>query len=114
MATVENEGPMEVVDIEDEQPSLKRPLTPPANDESPPNKRPLPDDEVDGEVEGDEVNGPEEDDDITAEATPPSSEPAASAQDHDELLPKDLPKIYNLFATCVSIFYIFVLYGCYY
>ena len=110
-------GAMEVQDMEDvQQSSLKRPLTPPTSgDGEPPLKRSLSDQEVEDEVKGqttyiDEVDAGDGREDGGAgdvesevsDAEEPSSLAAGTHISDDDLLPKDMPKAYDLFATCVS------------
>ena len=96
-ATVERDGQMEVEDLEGDEPSLKRVHTPP-DDDGPPAKRSLTEEEDEEEVKGDSeaVDGEGDvescDDQVTE----------ADVCDMDELLPKSMPKVYDLFATCVS------------
>ena len=109
-------GPMQVEDIEVKQPSLKRQLTPPTDtDNQPPAKRSVVEGEVKGETtpgeavdgegeletgEADLVTGEAgEGNVVTCEAEPPAS---IDMSEIGELLPKNMPKIYDLFATCVS------------
>ena len=98
---------MEVQDMEDvQQSSLKRPLTPPTSgDGEPPLKRSLSDEEVKGQTTYiDEVDGGDGDggDAGEAEAEDPSSTTAGTNAIDDDLLPTSMPKVYDLFATCVS------------
>ena len=127
-------GPMQVEDIELKEPSLKRQLTPPTDMESqqPPAKRSVPEGEgeggevtmieeaSDGSQEPVEVNGAAGEDGEDGDAREPGEDGDAreagedgdtredgqptsvEVTETDELLPNNLPKIYDLFATCVS------------
>ena len=108
-------GAMQVEDIELRQPSLKRQLTPPTEmDSQPPAKRSVLEGEVKGEIttdedgvdgdaseaceDGDTVREADEDGE-GGEAEQPTS---VDMTETGELLPNNIPKIYDLFATCVS------------
>ena len=101
----EEEEVMEVEDLETDQPSWIGASTPSDSEAEPPAKCPRTD-ETDGGGEGEEeeVKG----DDSVAVAVDcdveNTTEPIEKLDpsDTDELLPRDMPKAYNLFATCVS------------
>ena len=117
---------MQVEDIELKESPLKRQLTPPTDmDSQPPAKRSVPEGEVEGEVtmideasEEEGVDGeagePHGDDSPASEAgedgetgedgeAGEAEQPASmEVTETGELLPNNMPKIYDLFATCVS------------
>ena len=107
--------PMQVEDIELKESSLKRQLTPPTDmDNQPPAKRSVPEGEVEGEVTMiDEASDAGEEEGVDGEAgeahedgeAGEAEQPASvESMETGELLPNNMPKIYDLFATCVSQF----------
>ena len=108
--------PMQVEDIELKESPLKRQLTPPIDmDSQPPAKRSVPEGEVEGEVtmidEASEEEGVDgeagevgEDGETGEDGEAGEAEQPASMEvtETGELLPNNMPKIYDLFATCVS------------
>ena len=116
---------MEVEDVEVQQQSLKRPLTPPTTNQcEPPSKRLLTEEEVEDQIEQktyiDEVDGDEgdeagedgeaggdgkagESDEAGDGGDSPQGGAAVDSSDGDEILLNNLPKVYDLFATCVSV-----------
>ena len=128
--TVENEngsnkvnkngnGTIEIEDLEENESShqsLKRPLTAPSNsDGEPPAKRSASDEEIRGEAKSSELTDGEGDDAMVDgeacedDAAKPHSEEvgpvSTDLSEIDEILPKTLPRVYDLFATCVSFFH---------
>lgn len=104
---------MQVEDIELNQPSLKRQLTPPTDmDNQPPAKRSVPEGEVEGEVtmideasdpgEEEGADGEADEDGEACEAGEAEQPASVEVTETGELLPNNIPKVYDLFATCVS------------
>ena len=119
--------PIQVEDLEEKQSSLKRPLTPPINvNSAPPTKRFGSNEEVEGKVKGlsddivamdtsvvETIECTDKDDlrgvgEVNQNVTVPGMdngsgcEPAIHLRESTDLLPCNIPKIYDLFATCVS------------
>lgn len=111
---------MQVEDIELKEASLKRQLTPPTDMESqqPPAKRSAPEGEGEGgevtmieeasdggeePVDGDDGKAGEDEEDGEAKEDGDTEQlTSVEVTETGELLPNNLPKIYDLFATCVS------------